>query len=194
MHDKKQLATHDSRGRGAPAYGGGHSPEWLALIGGLPAAPGERGEERIARLLASLGPQWTRIHDRLLGPAWNLDHLLVGPPGVIALHAKDVRGDVWISGDTCLAGGEPTSFIRQARRDGLEVRLRLEAATGLELWVEPVIVFAQPDRLEIERAPWGATALRDDELLEWLRALPPAEDGPMQEILARAARCDATWH
>jgi hypothetical protein len=60
-------------------------------------AAGAEGERRVAEALASLGSPWVVLHDRLLRPGLtesNLDHVVVGPPGVILVDAKNWGGNV----------------------------------------------------------------------------------------------------
>jgi Nuclease-related domain len=55
---------------------------------------GARGERRTARLLASLERRgWAVLHDLAIpGSPANLDHLVIGPGGVIVIDSKQYRG------------------------------------------------------------------------------------------------------
>ena len=58
-------------------------------------AAGAEGERRVAEALAGLPPEWLVLHDRLLFPGrseTNLDHVLVGPAGVVLIDAKNWSG------------------------------------------------------------------------------------------------------
>lgn len=58
-------------------------------------AAGADGERRVAAALATLPADWLVLHDRLLMPGLaesNLDHLLVGPHGIILIDAKNWAG------------------------------------------------------------------------------------------------------
>src|SRR6478609_5595155 len=60
-------------------------------------AAGAEGERRVAEALTQLPPEWLVLHDRLLMPGLaesNLDHLLVGPAGVILIDAKNWAGQI----------------------------------------------------------------------------------------------------
>jgi hypothetical protein len=60
-------------------------------------AAGAEGERRVAEALTQLPPDWLVLHDRLLMPGLaesNLDHLLVGPAGVILIDAKNWAGQI----------------------------------------------------------------------------------------------------
>ncbi len=55
---------------------------------------GALGERRTAQLLAGLERQgWTVLHDLAIpGSAANIDHLLIGPGGVVVVDSKQYRG------------------------------------------------------------------------------------------------------
>ena len=60
-------------------------------------AAGAEGERRVADALTQLPEEWLVLHDRLLMPGLaesNLDHLLVGPAGVILVDAKNWAGQI----------------------------------------------------------------------------------------------------
>ena len=60
-------------------------------------AAGALGERRVAEALADLPPEWLVLHDRLLFPGLsesNLDHVLVGPAGVVLIDAKNWSGQL----------------------------------------------------------------------------------------------------
>src|SRR5215207_10676757 len=79
-------------------------------------AAGAEGERRVAEALTQLPAGWLVLHDRLLMPGLaesNLDHLLVGPAGVILIDAKNWAGQIgeW----------EGTVFQHKWRADGERV-------------------------------------------------------------------------
>ncbi|MGG5257542.1 nuclease-related domain-containing protein [Phycicoccus avicenniae] len=60
-------------------------------------AAGAEGERRVAAALATLPDDFLVLHDRLLMPGVtesNLDHLVVGPTGVLLVDAKNWSGQV----------------------------------------------------------------------------------------------------
>jgi hypothetical protein len=91
---------------------------------------GATGEEQVGGILdqmADLG--WCVIHDASLGRG-NVDHLLIGPPGIFTIETKSHPGPVRVArmhGET----------LRQAQAQ----RLAIERVTGLE--VEPLVVFSR---------------------------------------------------
>src|SRR5690606_24234874 len=73
---------------------------------------GAQGEERVGRVLARLGPEWTVLHDLPLSSGGaNLDHLVIGRGGVYALNTKNLTGRVWVGERVVLHNGQRTSFL-----------------------------------------------------------------------------------
>jgi hypothetical protein len=91
---------------------------------------GATGEEQVGGILdqmADLG--WCVIHDASLGRG-NVDHILIGPPGIFTIETKSHPGPVRVA----RVHGET---LRQAQAQ----RLAIERVTGLE--VEPLVVFSR---------------------------------------------------
>ena len=91
---------------------------------------GATGEEQVGGILdqmADLG--WSVIHDASLGRG-NVDHILIGPPGIFTIETKSHPGPVRVA----RVHGET---LRQAQAQ----RSAIERVTGLE--VEPLVVFSR---------------------------------------------------
>jgi hypothetical protein len=91
---------------------------------------GAAGEEHVGGLLDELmGGQWHVIHDASLGRG-NVDHILVGPPGVFTVETKSHPGPVRV-------GRVHGATLRQANAQ----RKAIAEITGMS--VEPLIVYSQ---------------------------------------------------
>jgi len=68
---------------------------------------GAAGERRTARLLAPLERHgWAVLHDLAIpGTQANIDHLVIGPGGVLAIDTKQYRGRLWLDHDGLLWHG-----------------------------------------------------------------------------------------
>jgi hypothetical protein len=145
------------------------SPETLAW------ARGAAGERHVARLLDPLVAHgWAVHHDlRVPGSQANIDHLLVGPPGVFVVDAKHYHGHLHLSAGGQLWHGRallaPTLSVTRWAAD------RLQAVIGAaDIAVTPVV------------AVWGAavpygqvtvnhvTVVAARQLPGLLRSLPPS--------------------
>src|SRR5947209_8593030 len=91
---------------------------------------GASGEEHVGGLLDELADSgWEVIHDATLGRG-NVDHILIGPPGVFTVETKSTAGPVRISR---LHG----AVLGQAQAQ----RRAIERVTGIP--VEPLLVFSR---------------------------------------------------
>ena len=91
---------------------------------------GATGEEQVGGLLDPMSERgWRVIHDASLGRG-NVDHILIGPPGIFTIETKSHAGPVRVAR---VHGG--TLSQAQAQRRAIE------RVTGVE--VEPLIVFSR---------------------------------------------------
>jgi len=137
-------------------------------------AAGERiVADRLSRLLAH---GWFLLHDvHWPGrPKANLDHVLVGPGGVVVVDAKNWTGEVSVSGGVLWQG-------RFARTQSVEGALAQCAAVASVLdpphrrFVRPLICLAgQPDLFAITNADVAVAGA--DRTVDAVLALPPVLD------------------
>jgi hypothetical protein len=91
---------------------------------------GARGEEHVGGLLDDLcEDRWLVIHDASLGRG-NVDHILIGPPGIFTIETKSHPGPVRVG----RVHGETLSQAQAQRR-------AIERVTGEQ--VEPLVVFSR---------------------------------------------------
>lgn len=91
---------------------------------------GALGEEQVGGLLEGLTDEgWRVIHDASLGNG-NVDHILIGPPGVFTIETKSHPGPIRVS-------RVHGATLSQARSQSNA----LQDATGLE--AEPMIVYSR---------------------------------------------------
>jgi Nuclease-related domain len=80
---------------------------------------GAQGERRTARLLVPFERRgWAVLHDLALpGSPANIDHLVIGPGGVLVIDSKQYRGRLWLDGYGMLWHGHHllVSALRKVR-------------------------------------------------------------------------------
>jgi len=155
---------------------------------------GIRGEELVSSLLAGLSDDFYLINDVTLpGHRGNIDHVLVGPCGVVTIETKNYRGVIKCDRDQWFVDGRRIrSISRQVVQGAMAVKDCLSdrsAAfrTSRARWVEGVAVFTNPlCRLEINRP--GPTIVRYSELLTLIaeKAKQRAFDAAQSSLIARA--------
>lgn len=106
---------------------------------------GARGEEDVSWELDQLATDgWLVLHDRRLPTRANLDHLLVGPPGVCVIETKTWKGDLTIEdGHVVLNGRRRLKEVQQVRGQVAAVRDALSADQP-DLTVQGYLVLAGP--------------------------------------------------
>jgi len=154
---------------------------------------GIRGEELVSSLLAGLPDDFYLINDVTLpGHRGNIDHVLVGPCGVVTIETKNYRGVIRCDRDQWFVDGRRIrSISRQVMQGAMAVKDCLSdrsAAfrTSRARWVEGVVVFTNPlCRLEINRP--GPTIVRYSELLTLIaeKAKQRAFDAAQSSLIAR---------
>lgn len=134
------------------------------------------GEQDVTRLLAELPDEYVVVNDVMLpGQRGNVDHVVLGPCGIVVIETKRYRGSIACRQGLWFQNGRPLRNVgKQANQGAVAVRefLCLEhpelRSTALR-WVDSMVVFTHPlCRLEIDRP--GITTIRFSELLEVMLA------------------------
>lgn len=128
-------------------------------------------ERAVGRELDALGRVgWRVLHDRAVpGSPANIDHLLVGPPGIVVIDAKAHKGTLTMDAGGPRVGGRAFSdkldkLVRYSRT--------VEASSGRRTSVYSVICFTEHVGLEQPRQVGAVTLLELRQLLAWLGQLP----------------------
>ena len=126
------------------------------------------------------------FHDLPLGAQGaSLDHLVVGPGGVIALNTENVTGTVKVGSHAVLVGGRSTQFVRKARLNADLVKRQLQEATRNPIRVDAAIVFVNgcnPDPSTVG----DVTVLSSDVIVSWLVSLRSVVNPKILATIARA--------
>lgn len=80
---------------------------------------GAIGEEQTGEALAKLPSTFVVLHDRRIpGSRANIDHIVIGPPGVFVVETKRYSGKLTVRGmkSSWPAGVEPRSWIKPVER------------------------------------------------------------------------------
>jgi hypothetical protein len=160
------------------------SPETLAW------ARGAAGERHVARLLASLEAHgWTVLHDlRIPRSTANIDHLVIGTPGVFVIDAKHYRGHLHLTHDGRLWHGRyPLAAALSATRWEAD---KVQATLGVaDIDVVPVVAVVGAPVPFGQVTVNGVPVVAAHSLPGMLRALPPvlaAERATWAAATARA--------
>lgn len=147
----------------------------------------------VAKILEGLADDCVVVHDQPIGrKGARVDHIVVGPFGVLCLTGRHQRGRVTVTHEECIAEGQRLDIASKARRQAAAVGARLKAVSGLTCSPHPVVVLIGA-QLMLQAQPEGVTILTDEALPLWLRSLPRALDDVPQRALSHAVADAGTW-
>ncbi len=158
-------------------------------------------ELRVAHLLTALGPEYRVLHavpdaDVRAGVDGDghIDHLLIGPPGVLAITTTSQdRRRVDVRGTTFLVDGQRTPHLAAAEREARAAALALRRATGAPVAVTPVVVVVGARGIRFSEDPGSAVVLAARELVSSVRVMPVVLGPDLVASIARAAEEWTTW-
>ncbi|MBF4163528.1 NERD domain-containing protein [Nocardioides sp. CBS4Y-1] len=159
---------------------------------------GADGEELVAARLEKVvrkDPRWRVLHAIPVGTRGSdIDHLVLGPGGVFTINTKHhPRAKVWVSGDTFMVDGHKQPYIRNSRHEAKRASALLEAASGVPVRVEGLVVTVNATDLVVKNQPKGVHVTWRRNLSSWLLALGDILDEPTVTALYDAARRSTTW-
>jgi hypothetical protein len=161
---------------------------------------GITGEQDVTRLLAKLPDEYVVVNDVMLpGQRGNVDHVVLGPCGIVVIETKRYRGSIACRRGRWFQNGRPLRNVgKQAKHGAVAIREFLcteypELRSTALRWVDSIVVFTHPlCRLEIDRP--GITMIRFSELLEVMLAkghrnrLPASIVNKLAHTLVREGR------
>jgi hypothetical protein len=134
---------------------------------------GAEGELRTGRLLEPLTAEGFRIlHDRKIpGSRANIDHIVIGPPGIYVVETKSLGGSLQIRDDEVFVSGRRrTKMIDEVKREALAVQTALAdeiAAHGRT--VSPIICVHRADLPWLRSEVAGVRIVSGKDLVNRLR-------------------------
>ena len=131
---------------------------------------GALGEERTGELLQPLEAQGFRVmHDRLMPRSRaNIDHIVVGPPGVFIVETKNYGGKLRVRrGEIWVAGRRKTEIVAQAKREAAAV-----AAVVSPVSVTPLLCIHRADLGWFKQQADGVRIVAPKEMVKVLRKAP----------------------
>ncbi|WP_062529715.1 nuclease-related domain-containing protein [Demequina rhizosphaerae] len=167
----------------------GGDPETIAAF-----AKGAEGEEIVGSLLASLpGDEWHVLHSIPLESIGDVDHLVIGPPGLVVINTKNHTGRrVVVGADGLRVDGVERDHLSQIGRQGRVVANHVRDVTHLSVPTVAVVavVVSKTADLEVWSSPADVLAVASESLVETLASLEvrqtQTESDQLFEMLRRA--------
>jgi hypothetical protein len=134
---------------------------------------GHAGEQTVGAQLELLRPHGFDVLHDVRWPGRkraNIDHVAVGPPGILVVDAKNWSGDVTIHYGVLRQNGYTREReVSAARQAGQDVAAQLTLPWALH--VIPAIALAAPDSQGVRQSE-GVTVVGHRDLVDWAVALP----------------------
>jgi hypothetical protein len=186
----RQQGAHPRRTRVARFLGrsplGGNALGWYR---------GAQGELAVGAKLAALPAEWAVFHGLPVGQhGWDIDHVVVGPGGVITINTKQHRGkNVTVVDGAASVGDRPVPYLEHAAFEGERIGVLLRSHLAFAVPIHPVLAFVEPKSISTSGTCGGVMVLDADRIVEWLAALPPVL-APLQRLEVIALLDDpASW-
>lgn len=156
---------------------------------------GALGERRVGRILTGLGPDWRVLHAVPHGDGdADIDHLVIGPPGVFTISTENHFGrHIWVGGDVLLVDGRRSSSLSTAEHEAHDASRALTRATGAPVVAGAIVVVVGPRRIRRGDTPPPVDVVAARRLLRHLRELPAALRPDLVASVARAGEEWTTW-
>lgn len=162
---------------------------------------GVLGERRVAEILEPLGPGWTVLHSVPVGRGTSdIDHVVVGPPGVFTINTKYSPGrDVWVGGYGMYVGGHKQHYVTNSIAEAKRAALLLSRESRMTVPVVSIIVFVDPGPITFKAKPGGdqydpeVLVVSTASLYATLQRVREFSDEQVARIVDAASR-PSTWH
>ncbi len=159
---------------------------------------GADGEEKVAGQLEKLlrkDPRWRFLHAVPVGSRGSdIDHVVIGPPGVFTLNAKHHPGaKVWVRGDTLMINGQRQPYIRNSLHEAARAGRLLSTVCGFPVVVTGVVVPVGADDVTIKALPTDVHVINRMRLARWLGERPPVLSEETVDLIFDMARRSTTW-
>lgn len=158
---------------------------------------GADAEESIGRELERLVPHgWRILHAVPVGAGdSDIDHVLVGPPGVFTVNSKHHPGaNVWVVSKQIRVKNQPVPYLRNSRHEATRAAKLLTAAVDFPVPATSVLVFRLGSgSLTIREHPGDVLVYRATKAFPSLRKLPAVLAPEQVDAVYDAARRRSTW-
>lgn len=162
----------------------------------LPWFAGALGEIAVGRILAQLGPEYTVLHAVPVGAgSADIDHLVIGPPGVFTLNTKHhSERDVWVGRRSLRVNGTKAPHVRHSVHEGERATKILSHVAGRPVGVTAMIVLVGASKLNVKEKHETVEILASQTLLRWFKHRPVTLSPDDLATLTAHAQRPELWH
>lgn len=155
---------------------------------------GSKGEEEVARRLQALGSEWHVLHAiQVRESGTDIDHLVIGPPGVFSLNTKNhLHANVWVADKVIMVNGQKVPYLRNSKSEASRATKTLSASCGFPVKVRPVIVI-MASSLTFKGRPIDVDVVARKRIVAWLKNRPTTLTTDHVARIYESARLSSTW-
>lgn len=140
-------------------------------------ATGAKGERLTAQALEQLKIEgFVILHDRRIpGSSANIDHIVIGPPGVAVVETKSYGGKLRVKDNDVYVGGyrKTSQTVEEAKREAVAVTVALaDELDRRGLKVRPILCVHRADLPFFSASPQGVSIVDGRGLVKTLRKAP----------------------
>lgn len=158
---------------------------------------GAAAEESIGAELERLIPHgWRILHSVPVGAgSSDIDHVLIGPPGVFTVNSKHHPGaNVWVVPRQLRVNNQPVPYLRNSRHEAARASALLTAAARMPVTATAVLVLRLGSgSLTVREHPGDVLVYRATKAAKALRRLPTSLTAEQVDRIHDAARWRSTW-
>ncbi len=158
-------------------------------------ALGLKGEQKVGKELAKLPEGWRVLHRLQVTEAGaDIDHIVIGPPGVITLNTKHhPKGKVKVYERTLYVDGRTQNYVWTSEQEARRAASALTDACGFRVPTQSAVVFVDVADVQHKGRPYGVTVTTRQQLVDWLTALPAHLHPRQVEHIWIEARRPEVW-
>jgi hypothetical protein len=155
---------------------------------------GAEGEEEVAWQLRKLGDGWRVLHSVPIGTGeTDIDHVVIGPPGVFTLNAKNHLGKrVTVYEKAIYVSGTKQPYLAKSRAEGKRAAKILSNACNFPVTVTPMLVI-MANELNLKGHPTDVRVVARKRMAKWFAIQAPYLSPAEIESIYAAARRRSIW-
>lgn len=163
-------------------------------LAGSELVKGLRGEEVVGRLLDELrAAGWHVLHSVPLPSGSDIDHVVIGPPGVFTVNTKHhPDATVWVGDKRLTVNRNSYPYIENSEFEGRRTAELLTRWCGFEVPVRPVIAVVGARKLTHKAKP-TVEVLDGAQIVPALSASPPLLSQGRVDSVFTVARRRSVW-
>jgi hypothetical protein len=156
---------------------------------------GARGERIVDKRLGKLRRDgWVVLSSIVKRGGADIDHLVIGPPGVFTVNTKNHGGAaVWVGAEAVKVNGTQHPYLRNSRHEAAAAERILTGAVGMEVAVTPVLAFVGAASIDVHEGRGDVLVVAGEDIDAILRERLAVYSIQERERILAAARRAEIW-